>query len=815
MPIAAALIPAVIGAGTAIYSASQQKKAANQGLQAQTQANDAALAEQRAAREQNLAVQTPWMNGGLSAYNKLMGELGLAPYSGGNGSFNGGMNNGPATAGGAGLASGGQGWSQPQRPSYTLTPQERAVAEGYGNGQPYSAEDLKKFGLEDAAASLAAKQASGGQGGNGGAQGGGIDGAAYVAANPDLQRAFDAYSSGKTPADVFGDSAQGATWEQFGFQPGMDAAAFGQAHYQTAGKAEGRTAQPSTIQPLDPGGAPNLMNAARPNAPAQPQMQRPQDAALPTFARPGEQARQDVQRPGDISAPTIARPQDAAAPSYGARTDMAAPTYGQRADIAQPNYGQRADIAQPNYGQRTNLDAPTMQRPGAVNAPSFQRPSDGPGGPELSGFLKDFQADPGYQFRLNEGMKATNAGYGARGLLKSGAAMKGIAGYASGLASQEYGNFFNRALSQYDRARGAFDTDRSRSDNIFSQDRGFGEDRYRYQQGLQDTNFNTDRGFSEDRYRFGQTRADNNFASDRDVAHGDYRFAQGRADNNFADDRNVAQSDYRYTQGRSDTNYNRDQDISRDDYRFAQGRSDDNYDKDRSFTEDRYRYGQGRADDNFTEDAKLAEDRYRYTQGRADTNFTGDRAFAEDRFRTDRTRGDNIFADDRSYDTKLALENRDRSDRIFADDRGFAEDRNRYDTNRQDTNFNTDRAYQTNREDTRVGNLFDIARMGQSAASAVGGASQTYANNATSIFGSQANAAADAANSRAAANAGMVGSIAGTATNLFGGGNYMNGYGRVTPMTPQTAGSPYGSPVLMQPQYPTGSPTMPQFPRVF
>jgi hypothetical protein len=45
---------------------------------------------------------------------------------------------------------------------------------------------------------------------------------------------------------------------------------------------------------------------------------------------------------------------------------------------------------------------------------------------------------PGYQFALNQGLESTQNGFAARGLGISGAAMKGAAAYATGLAQQTY-----------------------------------------------------------------------------------------------------------------------------------------------------------------------------------------------------------------------------------------------------------------------------------------------------------------------------------------------------------------------------------------
>jgi len=58
--------------------------------------------------------------------------------------------------------------------------------------------------------------------------------------------------------------------------------------------------------------------------------------------------------------------------------------------------------------------------------------------------MKQFQADPGYQFRLEEGMKALDRSAAARGGLLSGATLRGAQRYGQGLAADEYTNAFNR-----------------------------------------------------------------------------------------------------------------------------------------------------------------------------------------------------------------------------------------------------------------------------------------------------------------------------------------------------------------------------------
>jgi hypothetical protein len=58
--------------------------------------------------------------------------------------------------------------------------------------------------------------------------------------------------------------------------------------------------------------------------------------------------------------------------------------------------------------------------------------------------MSDFQQDPGYAFRLSEGMKALEASRAAKGGLLSGATGKALQRYGQEMGSQEYGSAFNR-----------------------------------------------------------------------------------------------------------------------------------------------------------------------------------------------------------------------------------------------------------------------------------------------------------------------------------------------------------------------------------
>jgi hypothetical protein len=61
--------------------------------------------------------------------------------------------------------------------------------------------------------------------------------------------------------------------------------------------------------------------------------------------------------------------------------------------------------------------------------------------------LSQLANDPGYQFRMQQGQQALERSAAARGGLNSGGFMKGLARYSQGVASDEFGNRFNRLSS--------------------------------------------------------------------------------------------------------------------------------------------------------------------------------------------------------------------------------------------------------------------------------------------------------------------------------------------------------------------------------
>ena len=102
------------------------------------------------------------------------------------------------------------------------------------------------------------------------------------------------------------------------------------------------------------------------------------------------------------------------------------------------------------------MQAGEFTQPAAFNAndPRYAQPG------AFSFGANDYQADPGYAFRLSEGQKALERTAAARGGLISGGALKAATRYGQDMGSQEYQNAYQRALTGYgtqvDRSNTAF-----------------------------------------------------------------------------------------------------------------------------------------------------------------------------------------------------------------------------------------------------------------------------------------------------------------------------------------------------------------------
>jgi hypothetical protein len=100
-------------------------------------------------------------------------------------------------------------------------------------------------------------------------------------------------------------------------------------------------------------------------------------------------------------------------------------------------YGDAKGYQQPYLGAGT-------QALGQMQNPDFQRDFT----------MADYQADPGFEFRMNQGMQTLQRSAAAKGGLMGGQTMKALTDYSQGQASNEYQNAYNRFNSDRDRRYG-------------------------------------------------------------------------------------------------------------------------------------------------------------------------------------------------------------------------------------------------------------------------------------------------------------------------------------------------------------------------
>lgn len=105
---------------------------------------------------------------------------------------------------------------------------------------------------------------------------------------------------------------------------------------------------------------------------------------------------------------------------------------------AQTNAANNSRDAQLQMYNQTRTDNEPWRQAGMASLTQLQN----------GNILQNFQGDPGYQFRLDEGNKAINAAASARGLSNSGATMKALSRYGQDYASNEYNNAYNRQYSR-------------------------------------------------------------------------------------------------------------------------------------------------------------------------------------------------------------------------------------------------------------------------------------------------------------------------------------------------------------------------------
>ena len=128
----------------------------------------------------------------------------------------------------------------------------------------------------------------------------------------------------------------------------------------------------------------------------------------------------------------------------GAAGSAAAGIFGgnKAADAQKKATKKAAKLQREALAQQLALTKPYVEA-GKTALPEYQKLA-----PYENFGIKQFQADPGYNFRMAEGLKGLERSAAARGLLQSGGTLKGIQQYGQNLASAEYENAFSRYLSE-------------------------------------------------------------------------------------------------------------------------------------------------------------------------------------------------------------------------------------------------------------------------------------------------------------------------------------------------------------------------------
>lgn len=110
-------------------------------------------------------------------------------------------------------------------------------------------------------------------------------------------------------------------------------------------------------------------------------------------------------------------------------------------------YNSNKELLQPYIGAGNDAEAALLAYMGLGRGGGTD--PNAPGARKFS--LADFEADPGYQFRLQQGQDALTNQRAALGGAFSGATLKDLTRYSQGMASDEFNNAYNRYVNDQTR----------------------------------------------------------------------------------------------------------------------------------------------------------------------------------------------------------------------------------------------------------------------------------------------------------------------------------------------------------------------------
>lgn len=201
---------------------------------------------------------------------------------------------------------------------------------------------------------------------------------------------------------------------------------------------------------------------------------------------------------------------------------------------SQPSTGQNAltEFVSPiQFNDVPEFEQVEFVRPPAFEQTEFVQPEDVIGRPSYDPanslnslnadqMLQQFQASPGYNFRMQEGVDALDRSAAARGGLFSGRQGKALTDFAGNLASAEYGNWYNRRANEDARDYGrAWDYD--------ARNYGRANDTYNRNYGAATDTWNRNYGMATDDYNRNYLAATDTFNRNYGMSVDDYNRRYG------------------------------------------------------------------------------------------------------------------------------------------------------------------------------------------------------------------------------------------------------------------------------------------------
>jgi len=94
--------------------------------------------------------------------------------------------------------------------------------------------------------------------------------------------------------------------------------------------------------------------------------------------------------------------------------------------------------------EQSRADLAPWRDAGGAAIPAVQNAAGLNGQPGYDAAMAGFHTSPGYQFQLDQGLRALDHGAAAKGILNSGDTLKAEQRYGTGLADQSFKDYYNR-----------------------------------------------------------------------------------------------------------------------------------------------------------------------------------------------------------------------------------------------------------------------------------------------------------------------------------------------------------------------------------